>query len=73
MQKTEAKKAWMTLENGKRHYKRATIIDITMAIAIPIIGPILGIAALTKKEYKRGFTMIAVSCITIAIIIIGTL
>lgn len=67
MQETKSKKPWFTLENGKKHYTRATFIDIAIAIIIPIIGPILGLAALTKKEYKRGWTMIAVSLVTIGI------
>lgn len=71
MQKTETDKPWITLENGKKHYTRATLIDITLAIIIPIIGPILGLAALTKKEYKRGLTMIAVSLVTICIAFIS--
>jgi len=71
MQDTKAKKPWVTLENGKRHYTRATFIDIALAIIIPIIGPILGLAALTKKEYRRGWTMIAVSLITISIVLIS--
>jgi len=73
MQKTESKKPWVTLENGKKHYTRATFIDIALAIIIPILGPILGLAALAKKEYKRGWTMIAISFITITILVISNI
>lgn len=67
MQETRTKKPWVILEDGKKHYTRATVIDIALAVIIPIIGPILGLAALTKKEYKRGWTMIAISLVTIGI------
>jgi hypothetical protein len=65
---SKSKEPWVTLENGRKHYTRATFTDIALAIIIPIIGPILGLAALTKKEYKRGWTMIAISLITIGIV-----
>ena len=68
LQNTNSKEPWVTLENGKKHYTRATFTDIALAIIIPIIGPILGLAALTKKEYRRGWTMIAVSLVTISIV-----
>lgn len=71
MQKAKSKEPWVTLENGKKHYTRATFIDIALAIIIPIVGPILGLAALTKKEYKRGWTMIAISTVTIGIVVIS--
>jgi|26BtaG_2_1085354.scaffolds.fasta_scaffold03835_4 hypothetical protein len=71
LQDKNSKEPWVTLENGKKHYTRATFTDIALAIIIPIIGPILGLAALTKKEYKRGWTIIAVSLVTISIVFIS--
>lgn len=68
---TKSKEPWVILGNGKKHYTRATFTDIALAIIIPIIGPILGLAALTKKEYKRGWTMITLSLITISIALIS--
>ena len=67
LQDTNSKKPWITLENGKRHYTRATAIDIILAIVIPIIGLIFGLYALAKKEYKRGWTLIAIGLVHVAI------
>lgn len=72
IQATETRKAWITLENGKKYYTRATVIDIIIAVLIPIIGVITGLIALMKKEYKRGWTIMAISLTLIAILVIRT-
>ena len=63
-------KPWIILENGKKRYTRATAIDIILSIVIPIIGPVFGLIALIKKEYKRGWTMIAIGLVHIIIRVI---
>ena len=70
IQEIESNKPWILLENGKRHYIRASAIDIILALIVPAIGPILGLVSLIKKEYKRGLTMIAIGSIQIIYIII---
>ena len=70
LQNTNSKEPWITLENGKKHYTRASAVDIVVALIIPIVGPILGMISLTKKEYKRGWTMISIGLIQIIWIII---
>ena len=67
LQNTNSKEPWITLENGKKHYTRATAVDIILAIVIPIIGLIFGLYALAKKEYKRGWTLIAIGLVHVAI------
>lgn len=72
LQDTNSKKPWIILENGKKHYTRASAIDIIVALIVPAIGPMLGIISLMKKEYKRGWTMIGIGLIQIIYIIIKT-
>ena len=72
LQNTNSKEPWVILENGKKHYTRASVTDIIIALIVPAIGPILGIISLMKKEYKRGWTMMGIGLIQIAWIIIKT-
>lgn len=67
IQSIETKKPWIILENGKKRYTRATAIDIILAIVIPVIGLVFGLVALAKKEYKRGWTLIAIGLVHVAI------
>ena len=69
----KTKKPWVILENGKKRYTRATAIDIGLAIVIPIIGLVFGVVALAKKEYKRGWTLIAIGIahIVVRMIMLG--
>jgi hypothetical protein len=72
LQDTNSKKPWVTLENGKKHYTRASAIDIVIALIVPAIGPILGVISLMKKEYKRGWTMVGIGLVQIIWIMIKT-
>ena len=65
-----SKKSWIILDNGKRYYIRATIFDIVIALLFPFFGLIAGLFAIIKKEYKRGWTMVAISLIVSIIIIV---
>ena len=70
MQENKSKKPWIILENGKKHYTRASAIDIILALVVPAIGPILGLVSLMKKEYRRGWTMIGIGSIQIIYIMV---
>lgn len=69
-QQVASKKSWVILNNGKKHYIRATIFDIIIALLFPFFGLIAGLFAIIKKEHKRGWTMVAISIIGSVIIII---
>ncbi|MGL4667699.1 MAG: hypothetical protein ACRCWR_07190 [Saezia sp.] len=49
------------LPNGKTRYLRATAVDIIICVLIPIIGVILAVVAMARKENKRAVTMVIIS------------
>ncbi len=50
--------------------EKATTGDIILSLIIPGWGFLIGIIALIKREFKRGFTMILLSGFMIAVIIV---
>ena len=65
----EPGKAYIILENGKKHYIKATTVDIVFSIFIPFWGFVFGIAALLRGETKRGQTMAIIGFIGLLIFV----
>jgi len=63
----EEGKAYIILENGKKHYVKATVIDIIFSLILPFWGLVIGLVAIARGEKKRGQTMALIGVVGLLI------
>jgi hypothetical protein len=56
--------------DGKKHYTRATIVDVVVSVLLPLVGVLIGAVAMARGQRKRGGTMIAGGVVAMALSVV---
>lgn len=64
----DSSKPYKILPDGKKHYTRATTVDIVISALIPFWGIVIGAIAASRGEVQRGKTMMIVGGICLLLV-----